>query len=152
MGITFDTQLEPAVKSKMFIISIFLVPQNDFITTKDFKHSSRFHTCSGDPVLSYTYGDESWTRMRAFFVGINTYGGLFCQQGFAFFLFYVVLNPQVRQLVLAAWELKESSVTPFDEHEAIEIEEEDKVNYYAIIRIKYQPGVSLDASTRNIQK
>ena len=46
-------------------------------------------------------------------------------QGFAFFLFYVVLNPQVRQLLVTVWEWKKSSVTPFDEHEAIEIEEEE---------------------------
>lgn len=51
---------------------------------------------------------------------------LLCQQGFAFFLFYVLLNPEVRQLIIAAWEWKGSMVTPFDEHEAIEIEE-DKV-------------------------
>ena len=50
---------------------------------------------------------------------------LFCQQGFAFFLFYVVLNPQVRQIILVIWEWKQSAVTPFDEHEVIEIEEEE---------------------------
>ena len=50
---------------------------------------------------------------------------LFCQQGVAFFLFYVLLNAEVRQLILSAWEWKNSSaVTPFDDHEAIEIEEE----------------------------
>lgn len=49
------------------------------------------------------------------------------QQGFAFFLFYVVLNPQFRQFILVVWTWKESMVTPFDDHEAIEIEE-DKVN------------------------
>ncbi|XP_020624237.1 adhesion G-protein coupled receptor D1-like [Orbicella faveolata] len=46
-------------------------------------------------------------------------------QGFGFFLFYVVLNPEVRKLILAAWEWKSTLVTPFDEHEAIEIEEEE---------------------------
>ncbi|KAL9984676.1 hypothetical protein ACROYT_G007000 [Oculina patagonica] len=45
-------------------------------------------------------------------------------QGFAFFLFYVLLNPEVRKLILAAWEWKSSLQTPFDEHQAIEIEEE----------------------------
>ena len=50
---------------------------------------------------------------------------LFFQQGFAFFLFYVVLNPEVRQIILVVWEWKQSAVTPFDEHEAIEIEEEE---------------------------
>lgn len=50
---------------------------------------------------------------------------LFYQQGFAFFLFYVLLNPEIRKLILAAWEWKQSMVTPFDEHEAIEIEEEE---------------------------
>ncbi|KAL9984677.1 hypothetical protein ACROYT_G007001 [Oculina patagonica] len=46
-------------------------------------------------------------------------------QGFGFFLFYVLLNPEVRELILAAWEWKSSSQTPFDEHQAIEIEDEE---------------------------
>lgn len=46
-------------------------------------------------------------------------------QGVAFFLFYVLLNAEVRQLILSAWEWKNSAAeTPFDDHEAIEIEEE----------------------------
>ena len=55
-----------------------------------------------------------------------------CQQGFAFFLFYVLLNPEVRKLILAVWEWKGSFVTPFDEHQAIEIEEE-KVHLITIL-------------------
>ena len=57
-----------------------------------------------------------------------------CRQGFGFFLFYVVLNPEVRKLILAAWEWKSTLVTPFDEHEAIEIEEEE---VYLKIKLKY---------------
>lgn len=46
-------------------------------------------------------------------------------QGVAFFLFYVLLNEKVRELILSAWEWKNSfTETPFDDHEAIEIEEE----------------------------
>ena len=37
----------------------------------------------------------------------------------------MVLNPEVRKLILTAWEWKRTLVTPFDEHEAIEIEEEE---------------------------
>ena len=60
---------------------------------------------------------------------------LFCQQGVAFFLFYVLLNEKVRQLILSAWEWKNSfTETPFDDHEAIEIEEE-KVCCKHVVRL-----------------
>ena len=65
-----------------------------------------------------------------------------CRQGFGFFLFYVVLNPEVRKLIIAAWEWKSTLVTPFDEHEAIEIEEEKVYLKIKLTVYSYQSTLS----------
>lgn len=74
-------------------------------------------------VLTWLLGSLSLNIDRGVY---HTFFSIFnAMQGVAFFLFYVLLNAEVRQLILSAWEWKNSSVvTPFDDHEAIEIEEE----------------------------
>lgn len=74
-------------------------------------------------ILTWLLGSLSLNIDRGVY---HTFFSIFnAMQGVAFFLFYVLLNAEVRQLILSAWEWKNSSVvTPFDDHEAIEIEEE----------------------------
>lgn len=59
----------------------------------------------------------------------------------------MLLNPEIRKLILAAWEWKSSLVTPFDEHQALEIEDE-KVHlikslskFYKYIRFRFLKGL-----------
>ena len=47
------------------------------------------------------------------------------------FLFYVILNPEMQQFFIQAKNfivnLRNSSVTPFDDHESMEVERDNKV-------------------------
>lgn len=54
----------------------------------------------------------------------------------------MVLNPEVRKLIIAAWEWKSTLVTPFDEHEAIEIEEEKVYLKIKLTVYSYQSTLS----------